>query len=76
MNSKTKFESDFMARYIAGKIDTEVTFDLFNKVEKNQQKPLQFSKEAKNVMEVGKKTVEILSRTAAQQRKCFFLRHS
>jgi hypothetical protein len=54
VNARTKFESDFMARYISGKIDTEITFDLFNKVEKSRQQPLQFSKEAKEVLESGK----------------------
>ncbi len=53
VNPKEKFESDFMAKYIAGKIDTKVTFNLFNKVEKKDQKPLIFSKEAKEVFKAG-----------------------
>ncbi len=53
VNAKEKFESDFMAKYIAGKIDTKVTFNLFNKIEKKDQKPLIFSKEAKEVFKAG-----------------------
>ncbi|TAE71722.1 MAG: hypothetical protein EAZ85_10295 [Bacteroidetes bacterium] len=49
-----KFESDFMSKYIAGKVDTNVTFNLFNKVEKQNQKPLVFSAEAKVVFDAGR----------------------
>ena len=55
IDAKAKFESNFMSKYIAGKIDTEITFDLFGKVEKEQQKPILFSPEAKALFEAGKK---------------------
>jgi hypothetical protein len=54
INAKTKFESDFMFRYISGKIDTNVSFDLFNKVEKKDIKPLEFSPEARAVFDSGR----------------------
>jgi hypothetical protein len=54
VNSYGLMESDFMWRFIQGKIDTEVTFDLFNEVSKRKQKPLVFSEEAKAVFEAGK----------------------
>ena len=55
IDAKAKFESNFMSKYIAGKIDTEITFDLFGKVEKEKQKPILFSPEAKALFEAGKK---------------------
>jgi hypothetical protein len=54
VNAQGKFDSNFMTQYIDGKIDTEVTFDLFNKVEKNEQIPLKFSAEAKAVFGTGR----------------------
>jgi hypothetical protein len=54
IKAREKFESNFMSQYIAGKIDTEVSFDLFNKVEKKEQKPIQFSTVAQEVLDAGK----------------------
>jgi hypothetical protein len=55
VDAKEKFESDFMSKYIAGKIDTEITFDLFHKLEKTQPvAPLLFSPEATAVFEAGR----------------------
>ena len=54
VNSREKFESDFMARYIARKVNTEVTYDLFSKVEKDDQVPLIFSSSAKAVFDAGR----------------------
>ncbi len=54
VNAKTKFESSFMSQYIAGKIDTEVSFDLFNKIEKKAQKSIEFSIEAKTLYDAGR----------------------
>jgi hypothetical protein len=53
VNARTKFESDFMSKYIRGKIDTEITFDLFHKTTKKDEKPLAFSLEAKAVFAAG-----------------------
>ena len=55
INARTTFESNFMSKYIAGKIDTEVTYDLFHKPEKAAQKPIVFSETAQAVFEAGKK---------------------
>ncbi len=54
VNARTKFESNFMSLYISGKINTETTEDLFSKAEKNTQKALEFSAEAKIVFNAGK----------------------
>ena len=55
VNAMAKFESNFMAKYLVGKIDTEITFDLFHKIEKKQRTtPLQFSPIAMQVFEAGK----------------------
>ncbi len=55
VNAREKFESDFMSKYIAGKIDTEITNDLFSKVDKKEQKALKFSPHAQLVFDAGKK---------------------
>jgi hypothetical protein len=54
VNSRTKFESDFMTRYIAGKINTEITNDLFSTLEKKKQEKIEFSEEAKSVFDAGR----------------------
>jgi hypothetical protein len=54
INARQKFESNFMTQYIAGKIDKEISFDLFSKVDKKAQKPLVFSDEAKAVFDAGR----------------------
>ncbi len=54
VKARQKFESDFMAKYLKGKIDTSTTSDLFNKVEKSTEKPLQFSPEATAVFSAGR----------------------
>ncbi len=53
VGAKEKFESDFMSKYIKGKIDTNITSDLFSKVDKKKEKPLEFSAEAKAVFAAG-----------------------
>jgi hypothetical protein len=54
VKAKTSFQSNFMSKYIAGKIDTEVSFDLFNKVEKSAQNPLVFSAQAQATLNVAR----------------------
>ncbi|TAF75601.1 MAG: hypothetical protein EAZ53_05735 [Bacteroidetes bacterium] len=54
IDAKEKFESSFMTKFISGKIDTEISFDLFQKIDKKEEKPLQFSTEAKSVFDVGR----------------------
>ncbi|WP_027003455.1 hypothetical protein [Hugenholtzia roseola] len=54
VEAPAKFESDFMARYLAGKVDTNISTDLFHKIEKNKQKPLVFSKEATQTLAAGR----------------------
>jgi hypothetical protein len=54
VDSRDTFESNFMSKYIKGKIDKAITYDLFNKVEKKDEKPLKFSKEAKEVFDAGR----------------------
>jgi hypothetical protein len=53
VDARTKFESDFMAKYIQGKIDTSTTSDLFSKAAKQKEKPLVFSPESQAVFEAG-----------------------
>ncbi|MCU0447627.1 MAG: hypothetical protein MUE85_22230, partial [Microscillaceae bacterium] len=55
VNAREKFESNFMAQYLAGKINTETTADLFSKPEKKTQKQLNFSATAMDVFIAGKK---------------------
>jgi hypothetical protein len=43
-----------MSKYISGKVNTEITFDLFGKVEKDDQRPIQFAAEAQAVLRVGR----------------------
>ncbi len=54
INAKTKFESNFMSEYIKGKVNTSITFDLFTKIDKSEQKPIKFSDEAKVVFNAGR----------------------
>ena len=54
VNAREKFESNFMANYIAGKVNTEITFNLFEKIEKQTQKPIKFSPEATAVLDAGR----------------------
>jgi hypothetical protein len=55
VDAKEKFESNFMTKYINGKIDTEITFDLFHKIEKTDLiQPLVFSPEAQAVFDAGR----------------------
>lgn len=54
VNAREKFESNFISKYIAGKIDTEITFDLFHKVEKENQKPIELISEGKEVFDAGR----------------------
>jgi hypothetical protein len=54
VNAMAKFESDFMARYIAGKVNTEITTDLFSTLKKEKQKKIEFSTTAKAVFDAGR----------------------
>ncbi len=54
VDAATKFDSDFMAKYLAGKINTETTHDLFSKPVKKTSTPIQFSNEAQTLLETGK----------------------
>lgn len=54
VNAREKFESNFMSKYISGKVNTEITFDLFGKIEKDAQRPIQFSDEARAVLRAGR----------------------
>jgi len=54
VEASEKFESNFMAKYIQGKVDTKITFDLFQKVVQEEQKPLQFSATATAVFNAGR----------------------
>jgi hypothetical protein len=53
VNARTKFESNFMAKYIQGKVDTSVSYNLFERVEKTREKPLVFSAQALAVFKAG-----------------------
>lgn len=53
LNAREKMESNFMSKYIKGQIDTEISFDLFHKVEKTTQMPLVFSAQAQAVFDAG-----------------------
>ncbi len=55
VNAKDKFESNFMTNFIKGKVNTEITNDLFDILPKQNQEPLEFSDCAKAVFEAGKK---------------------
>lgn len=66
VKARTKFESNFMSLYISGKINTDTTLDLFSKIEKNIQKALEFSPEAKAVFNAGKE----LYKYYHQQKDC------
>ncbi len=52
VDARDKFESNFMSQFIQGKVNTEITNDLFCKPEK--QKPIVFSSEAKAVFDAGR----------------------
>lgn len=54
VNAREKFESNFMHQFINGKINTEITYDLFSKPETNKQTPLVFSGEATEVFDAGR----------------------
>ncbi len=54
VKAKTKFDSNFMTQFIAGKINTEVTYDLFTKPESTKQNSILFSKTAQNVFDKGR----------------------
>jgi len=66
VNARTKFESNFMSLFIAGKINTEITVDLFSKAEKKHQKPIHFSDTAQAVFDAGKKTYKYYHQVSAQ----------
>ncbi len=55
VDAKEKFESNFMANYLQGKVNTTITTDLFIKIDVKKEKPLEFSVEAQAVFEAGKK---------------------
>ncbi len=55
VDAKEKFESNFMTNYIAGKVNTEITYDLFEQLESKERKPLGFSAEAVAVFDAGRK---------------------
>ena len=54
VEARTKFESDFMSRYLEGKVNTEITTDLFSVWEKKKQEKIIFSEEAKTVFDAGR----------------------
>jgi len=57
VNAREKFESDFMVRFIKGKIKPDRTIDLFSvalEPEGHYKKPLKFSKEATEVFDAGR----------------------
>ncbi len=54
VKARTKFESDFMSRYLEGKVNTEITTDLFSVLEKKKQEKIVFSEEAKTVFDAGR----------------------
>jgi len=54
IGSKGKFESKFMAHFIAGKLKENNTPTMFAKEKPSKKSPLEFSKEAKAVFEAGK----------------------
>ena len=54
VEARTKFESNFMSRYLEGKVNTEITTDLFSVLEKKKQEKIIFSKEAKTVFDAGR----------------------
>ena len=54
VNAQEKFESNFMTNFINGKLKQETTTDLFSPKTK-KIKPLEFSAEAKEVFDAGKK---------------------
>ena len=54
INSREKFESNFMSQFIKGKINTEITHDLFNKSDISKSKQLFFSETAKAVFDAGR----------------------
>ncbi len=54
VGARDKFESNFMSKFIAGKIDTETTLDLFSKPKTDKQNPLIFSPEAIAVFDAGR----------------------
>jgi len=53
VNAMSKFESDFMSRYIAGKVNTQITTNLFSTLEKEKQEKIEFSTVAKAVLQAG-----------------------
>ena len=55
VKARDKFESNFMSDFIAGKIIQEQSADLFSTEKKTKTKALEFSIEAQNVFEAGKK---------------------
>jgi len=55
VNARDKFESNFMTNFIKGKVNTEITNDLFDILPKQNQEPLEFSDCAKAVFDAGKK---------------------
>ena len=54
VDAKAKFESNFMTRFMAGKIKSEKNGALFEEKKPTQKTPLVFSTEAKAVFEAGK----------------------
>ena len=54
INAREKMESNFMSKYISGKVDTEITYDLFSKVEADKQQPITFTTAGLAVFEAGK----------------------
>ena len=54
INAKERLESNFMSKYINGKIDKTITSDLFSKMPKTQETPLLFSLDANAVFDAGR----------------------
>ncbi len=55
VNASSRFESNFMSNYILGKVNTQITTNLFSTLEKNKQEKIEFSTTAQNVFDAGLK---------------------
>ncbi len=53
VEAREKFESNFMTQYLAGKVNTEITYDLFSSIEAKKRVPMEFSPEAQAVFQAG-----------------------
>ncbi len=65
VKARQKFESSFMANYIAGKVNREISYDLFEKIELKDRKPLVFSAESTILFEAGLKLWQYYHKTIA-----------